>query len=567
MARRGHRVDIGRTFLTTRALGCPRILREPRGSLCRAEMRMRAPLVPAFAVLLVVTSCRKSDAPPASRAAARAGASPGAALLVAPRNPGGSGSATVKFKPDVRVIEQADGYGALISVSTDGSTLVFDRTLGKIPSLKDGDVFVIKGLLARKIVASITNGNEIAVLTIAASLPDLVTDAKIHVESPIRFGRPLTTSALAPAPSRWRAVADAIVPPLFAQSPTESRRQAAEAAGVKDAYGNVASAPFKAVFSGWETTFSATPADGRINLALKLKKSLANATAVITGDGYLSDFDFSSDIGVERSSVEQMQIAYKRLNGTMNFRWEVQTTEAGALRGNAKMKLPAAVEIPLYQYLGGLPLFLEISSAVIIKPAFGAQYEFSRGAFRINFDGTQKFTAKSGNVDADGNVTGDIKLEESEAGSGAPVGLVVAFAAPRVELSIGVSKILKFDGFKEAAEKADGYLDQLVTKAFGAEALVKLKESPMSKVTGGAIVDAAMGSSAAAFIELTTSSGQSHSGSAAMVPCTRTDLHITASVGANASAFGVAVGDANKEIFRKDITRVKPSEDMLCKSI
>ena len=534
-------------------------------------MRMRAPLVPALAVLLVVTSCGKSDAPPASRAAAGSRSSPGAALLVAPRNPGGSGSATVKFKPDVRVIEQTDGYDALISVSTDGSTLVFDRTRGKIPSLKDGDVFVIKGLLARKIVASITNGNEIAVLTIAASLPDLVTDAKIHVESPIRFGRPLTTSALSPGltpvPSRWRAVADAIVPPLFAQSPTESRRQAAEAAGVRDAYGNMASAPFKAVFSGWETTFSATPADGRINLALKLKKSLANATAVITGDGYLSDFDFSSDIGVERSSVEQMQIAYKRLNGTMNFRWEVQTTEAGALRGNAKMKLPAAVEIPLYQYLGGLPLFLEISSAVIIKPAFGAQYEFSRGAFRINFDGTQKFTAKSGNVDADGNVTGDIALEESEAGSGAPVGLVVAFAAPRVELSIGVSKILKFDGFKEAAAKADGYLDQLVTKAFGAEALAKLKESPMSKVTGGAIVDATLGSSAAAFIELTTSSGQSHSGSAAMVPCTRTDLHITASVGANASAFGVAVGDANKEIFRKDITRVKPSEDMLCKSI
>jgi hypothetical protein len=38
-------------------------------------------------------------------------------------------------------------------------------------------------------------------------------------------------------------------------------------------------------------------------------------------------------------------------------------------------------------------------------------------------------------------------------------------------------------------------------------------------------------------------------------------------VGANASAFGVAVGDANKEIFRKDITRVKPSEDMLCKNL
>ncbi|MDB4881320.1 MAG: hypothetical protein JWL95_86, partial [Gemmatimonadetes bacterium] len=445
--------------------------------------------------------------------------------------------------------------------------LVFDRSLGKIPSLKDGDVFVIKGLLARKVVASMTNGNEIAVLTIAASLPDLVTDAKIHVESPIRFGRPQRISALDSERTPWRVVADAIVPPLYAQSPTEDRRRAAEAKGAKDAFGNVVSAPFKAVFSGWETTFSATPADGRLMLALQLKKSIANATAVITGDGYLADFDFSSDIDVEKSTVERVQLAYKKFNGTMNFKWEVQTTAAGALRGNARMKLPAAVEIPLYQYLGGLPLFLEVSSAVIIKPAFGAEYEFSRGEFRITWDGYQKFSAKSGNVDADGTVTGDVKLGESEAGAGAPVGIVVAFAAPRVELSIGVSKILKFDGFKEAAEKADKYLDILVTKTFGAEALAKLKSSPMSKVTGANIVDATLGSSAAAYIELMTSSGQSHSGSAAMVPCTRTDLHVTASVGANASAFGVAVGNADKEIYRKDITRVKPSEDMLCKSI
>jgi hypothetical protein len=31
----------------------------------------------------------------------------------------------------------------------------------------------------------------------------------------------------------------------------------------------------------------------------------------------------------------------------MHFKWEVQTTAEGALRGNAKMKLPAAIEIPL----------------------------------------------------------------------------------------------------------------------------------------------------------------------------------------------------------------------------
>jgi len=144
---------------------------------------------------------------------------------------------------------------------------------------------------------------------------------------------------------------------------------------------------------------------------------------------------------------------------------------------------------------------------------------------------------------------------------------VIAFAAPRIELSLGVSKVVPFDEAKDAAEKADKYFDLLVNKTFGPDALAKFKSSPLSQVTAQKIVETAMGSDAAAFIELTTSSGTSHSGSAAMVPCTRTDIHMWVNVGASAHAMGQSVGDANKEIFRKDFTRVVPSEDALCRNI
>jgi hypothetical protein len=518
-------------------------------------MNVPSPRVSALTCLLLAGGCERHADIAAS-----------AAYGEAPRNPGGSGFAQVTYKPQVHVIEQADGVKALISVSSDGSTLVFNRKLGPIPAIADGDVILIKGLLAKKVLASETDGDEVAVLTVPAGLLDIVTDAKIHVETPIRFGnsQPLTAGT---SHSYLDGFMGALAPAAYAQSPTEERRKAAEANGRKDAFGNLASSPYHAVFDDWETKFSAEPSPGRVNLSLELKKSLANAVAVITGEGYLADFDFSSDIEVQHSVTERVQMNYKKLNGTMNFKWDVQTTAAGALRGNARMKLPAAIEIPLYQYLGGLPLFLEISSAVLIKPAFGAQYEFAHGAFRITYDGYQSFRAKDGNVDADGKVTGDIKLEESAAGAGAPVGLVIAFAAPRIELSIGVSKILKFDGFKDAAAKADKYFDRLVGKVFGAEGLAKFKASPMSQVTAGKIVDAALGSNAAAYIELTTSSGMSHTGTAVMVPCTRTDVHLAAGVGASANAFGQKVGNVDKEIFKKDFTRVVPSEDLLCKNI
>ena len=518
-------------------------------------MNKRTPVIILTAVLLWLAAGCKHET------------QQGAALASAPRDPDGSGSAVVTYRPEVHVIEQRDGMDALISVSSDGSTLVFDRTRGRIPLMKDGEVLLIKGLLARKIIASETNGDEIAVLTIPAGLLDLVSDAKIRLHAPIHFGSAQAMASSIPAPAVWQAFANAILPPSYAQSPTEERRKAAEEKGKQDAFGNIVSSPFKAVISGWETKFSAEPAPGRLNLSLQLKKSLSGVAAVVTGEGYLADFDFSSEIDVQHSTVERLQMGYKKLNGVMNFKWEVQTTEAGKLRGNARMKLPAAIEIPLYQYLGGLPLYLEISSAVIIKPALGAQYEFSRGEFRVTYDGYQSFRAKEGVVDADGNVTGDIKLIESNSGSGAPIGMVVAFAAPRIELSIGVSKILKFDGIKEAAAKADKYFDTLVSKAFGADALAKFKSSPMSQVTGTKIVDAAMGSNAAAYIELTTTSGMSHTGTAVMVPCTRTDLHMSVKVGASAKAFGQSVGDAEKEIFKKDVTRVRPSENALCNGV
>ena len=526
-------------------------------------MSMRLPALAALSILSVIAGCKGSNSGSSTALGTASSAEPGSA----PRNSGGSGSADVTYRPNVRIVEQSDGTRALISVSTDGSTLVFDRSQGSIPTLGVGDILLIKGLIARKILAEEINGNEIAVLTAPVALGEIVENGKITVHAPIRFGKARTASAGPVTQSIWERLADGVTPPLYAQSPTEDRRQEAERKGVQDAYGNLAKAPFNAIMSGWETKFNAEPADGRLNLTLQMKKSMSNVAAVITGEGYLADFDFSSDIDVQRSTVEKLDATYKKLNGNMNFKWEVQTTADGKLVGNAKIKLPAAIEIPLYQYLGGLPLYLEISSAVLIKPALNAEYEFSRGAFRVTYDGYQTFRVKEGVADADGNVTGDIDFLGAENGSGAPLGLVIAFAAPRIELSIGVSKVLKFDGVKDAAEKADKYFDVLVNKAFGPDALAKFKSSPMSQVTATKIADAAMGSDAAAYIELTTSSGTSHSGSAAMVPCTRTDLHMWVMVGASAHAMGQSVGDASKEIFRKDFTRVVPSEDALCKNI
>ena len=74
----------------------------------------------------------------------------------------------------------------------------------------------------------------------------------------------------------------------------------------------------------------------------------------------------------------------------------------------------------------------------------------------------------------------------------------------------------------------------------------------------------AMTSDAAAFIELVTSTGMSDSGLSVLTPCTRVDMSLSAIVGTSATAIGQKIGDARKEIFKKQLTTVMPKGNRLC---
>jgi hypothetical protein len=523
---------------------------------------MRASMLHPLVALLLLAACSKGGSNgSASSSGSTSGGSLAAMYADAPKNAGATGSAEVTWQPAVKLVEQKDGLDALISVSTDGSTFVFDQTRGKIPPLKEGDVLVIKGLLARKVIASEITGNQLAVLTIPATLTEVISNGKIRLDAPIRFGNP-HTAATVTQPGYFERFSSALVPPLYALGPAEIRGQKAE----KDAYGNMASAPFKGLKSGWKVTFESTPADGKLNFKLQANRDAqAGVAAVITAEGYLADFDFSSAIDVEQSKVTQFELGYKKVNGAVDFGYAVQTVKDGSLRGNARMKLPATIQIPLYQYLGGLPLYLEISTAILIKPGIGSQYNFAKGKYRITYDGYEHFKRRGEVLEQpDSKVDGNAEVSESDAGSGEPIGIVLAFAIPRIELNLGVSKIFEADSLSSKVAYADAAFDFLVKKTFGADALAKFKSSPMGQFSGKNIVDAAMGSNAAAYFELVTTSGQSHSGSMVLSPCTRLDLHLSADVGVTAKALGVTMADEQTNVFKKDFTRINPESNKMC---
>ncbi|HET7584389.1 MAG TPA: hypothetical protein VFK13_05745 [Gemmatimonadaceae bacterium] len=481
---------------------------------------------------------------------------------------GASGHATIAYQPNVHMMERDAGMAALHAVNRNGSTLLFDASVPQIAALHTGDILVIKGLLARRVVAVKRVGAEIGVLTEPASLGEVVRDGHITLHLPVHFTPVPAVEAQRPARTPWDALLALAVPDALAQSPGGERLKRGEEDGKTDAYKKLAMGAVNGVFKGWETTFTAVPGNNRVDLSITLTKDVGGFVAKITGDGYLADFALDAGIDVERGIVDQVEMASKRINGVMNFNWEVSKDTPGAFSGNDRIKLPAALSAPLGEFVGGLPLFLEVSSAVIIEPAISGGKEYSHGAFRITYDGAQGFSVKKGNIDDDGNITGDIQFIESRNISAlAPLGMVVAFAAPRIELTLGTSKLFEMSEAKEAAEKVEEIADDLIEAAYGEEALEKWKDSPMGSVSIRDAIADAVESDAAGYIELVTSTGMSNTGMSAIAPCTRTDIHMTVTVGASAQALGQQLGEAKKVVFKRDLARVDPPGAHLCEQV
>lgn len=474
---------------------------------------------------------------------------------------GASGHAVVTYQPGIHIVDRATGLAALRGQSTDGSVFLFDAGNSRFAELKNGDVLLITGLIARRVLATERAGPNVAILTDPVSVGDVVRDGHVDIRAPVRFSaRAAQGTTVSPRPP-WRRLLALAVPDASAQAPAADQANS-------DAPASAAATTIKGTFKGWNVTFAATPSAGRLDLSITLTKNVGGFIALITGKGYLADFDMLSTFTVTSGTLDQIAFINERLNGAMNFNWEVSKQSPGALSDNDRIKLPAAFSIPLYKYLDGMPLYLDVSSAVIIEPAISGGREYSRGAFRITYDGTQGVQVKRGNMDADGNVTGDIQFLESQNISLAPLGMVVAFAAPRIELSFGTTKILAFSSdMTDAAAGADLIEQTLVEKLYGTAGLEKLKANPLGGFSWGQAIHDAISSDATGYVELVTSTGMSHSGASAIIPCTRTDIHLSVTVGASAQAFGQKLGESKKEAYRRDFTRVDPPTARLCAGV
>lgn len=521
-------------------------------------------LAAALALFFAAGCSKKSGQPAAQQSSATNAQTVATTSANVPQQPlpaQGSGYAHVTYRPNVHVMEEDEGRRAIIGVSTYENALLFDSSNSTARALHAGDVLMIKNLIVRKVLAAEQTPDGVIVLTEQAALTDLVQDGDIHIQMPVHFG---AQQAEAPQPKPFWSFDGLFVEPAYAQSPENAMAQKAQDQGTKDFYGNVFKGVQKVLVDDWDTTYQATPGEGKTDLNITLKKELGGFVALITGQGYISNFGFESDIGIQQSTVQKMETAFKNLNGVMNFQWSVATNSAGVRADESRIKLPGAVDVPLAPLTGGIPFNLEVSAAILIHPAITGGSEYTKGQFRITYDGYQHFRVKPGNVDADGNLTGDIALgDHADLSPSAPLGMVVAFCAPRIELSIGLNKIGKLDATK-AADIVDKIADQVAKRLLSPD---KYQDFQQNGIHLGKLLKQTLSTDAAAYFQTIGTSASSYSGSASISPCSRYDLTFVAQVGAGAELAGTSLGKLNKDILKKTQTKVDPPGMALCENI
>jgi hypothetical protein len=456
-------------------------------------------------------------------------------------------------------MEEEEGRGAIIGISTYENALLFDPSNATARALRTGDVLMIKNLIARKVLAAEETPDGVIVLTEKAALTDLIQDGQIHIEMPVRYG-PL--QATVPKPRSFWSLD--LVPPAYAQSPEGVMAGKAASKGAKDAYNNMVKSFWSDLIDDWETTFSAAPSEGKTDLNITCKKEISGFKAVITGQGYLSNFGFQSDISISKSTLQKMETAFKNLNGAMTIQWLVATESGGVRANESRIKLPGAIDTPLAPLVGGIPLNLEVSAAILIHPAITGGREYTKGQFKITYDGYQHFKVKPANIDSDGSLNGNIELgDHQDLSPTAPLGMVVAFCAPRIELSLGLNKIGKLDS-RKAVDIVDKIADKIAKRLLSPEQYQNFQQNGIHLAK---LLKQTLSTDAAAYFQTIGTSASSFSGNSAISPCSRYDLTFVAQVGAGAELVGISLGKFNKDIWTKTLTKVDPPGMALCENI
>ena len=466
--------------------------------------------------------------------------------------------AKVTYKAAGKLIEESGFAKALAGASKDRSALAFHNAPADIRALQAGDVLLIKNQLARRILAIQSDAEDTYVATAPAMISDLIAEGAIHIDAPLVFSRAAAPAGGRGAPSGVDLL-NLLIPGANAQSAEALTEKQMEDQEYKY---QLKTALQSAILADWKLTqFQFSTADGLLNFTLALAKNYQGFIGQVAASGFINNFNFWSDISVSRGLVNTISAGIKNLSGKLHFDWEIAKQTPGGWGQQDLVKLPGALSIPLGAYLYGLPLSLEVSSALVIHPALTGGKEVSTGVFTITLGGQMSASVSSGGaVDQGSSINQTFQItNDSGLSAVAPNAMVIAYAAPRVELSV--------DAFGSYNQQLGKLADTLTSKFASG---IDLVQAAAAKVANNLApgVDTGLNkikaqnvlqSKADVYAQLVSTEGTVHSATITMVPCSRKWISFEGVVGTAADIAGLTPNAKRSAVvFQKRYDKADP---------
>jgi hypothetical protein len=484
---------------------------------------------------------------------------------------GGESYAHVTYNSNVKMIDDTDVSSSLEGITSDGHEWLFENAPASIRALKAGDMFMVKNEFAVKVVGAVTQDDQTLVVTDEALLHDLVQSGDMKLDAPVRFHGPKNAVSSAP-PSL--SLLDRLVPPVYAaqagpQGGLEGpNSDAARAAGTKQAAKDAVKSVKKALTSGWTVVkWDVTPSDGQADFDLVMVKNLDGLVARIAMKGWIGNFDVATNMQFNSSIPQKLYQGITKSQGSIQFDWEIGRSEVGASTTEDRVKLPAALSVPLAPLLGGMPLTLDISAALQIHPVLTGNNQYSRGGFSLSWGGNGGFQTNSGGTVADGStISSTFQLTADQSISAiAPNAMVISYCAPRIELRLDVlgkyaSKVAKeLSSFAKNIDSITSKLESLLPQS--AKDIVA--NSWMSKMTASNV----LASNADVYIQFITTEGSTHAGNVTSVPCSKQEIKFDVDAGTAAQFFGLTSGmKTSTNLYTKSYAHWAP-DTAFCKGV
>jgi hypothetical protein len=464
--------------------------------------------------------------------------------------------ARVTYRPEVRTIEAAPFRASLVAVSPDGHVFVFHRPPPDIHALKTGDVLLIRNQLARKVLGAADDGEETYLVTDVAMIADLVRDGEINIDIPVSFGSPKAAALLParPAPD----LLGLLIGSAYAQGaldPAEVIRKNAEQQGTQDALKNLAKG---LVVSGWTVAQLQGAAQGdAYNYSVVVVKNFQGFVGKVAASGFINNFRFWSNINVSDGLISSIRTGIQHVTGKLHFDWEVAKGTPGAWNLQDPVKLPGTLSVPLGPLLGGLPLTLEMSSAILIHPALTGGNQIQTGGFTITVNGGLNGSIASGGaVDEGSSIDQTFQItNDSGISAVAPNAMVIAYAAPRFELQLSPFGDLgkqigsAVESYQQYEAKAVAIVNRFAPSLADAWKNMNVLNQISNVVKSNADV----------YAQLVSTEGVVHAPTISMVPCSKKWIEFSAQIGTAANIAGMTPNaKRSATVFSKKYEKADP---------